>query len=179
MTSVIRSSRHGPPRGLAMLHVICSSCNVDGILLVDESRDVPRCLKCGQPFQVRVTSSANGPSPLDGGPSDDLITTWLSEGPALPSPPRLFDFFCRSCRYAGLKPPKDRFGVVACPACGEIDRPPRRFGRSKTVCLDCGLVFELSPADRGRTILCPGCNYFLGCLLPIERQRHRPFWSRR
>jgi DNA-directed RNA polymerase subunit RPC12/RpoP len=76
-------------------------------------------------------------------------------------------------------PPKDRFGAVACPTCGELDRPPRRRGRSRTVCLDCGLIFELSSRDRGRTILCPGCNYFLGCLLPIERERFKPFWSLR
>lgn len=162
-----------------MLHVTCVSCGVEGILLADESRDFPHCLQCGRPFEVRVSSPAKAQSRVGGRPSDELISTWLSEGPPLPPLAKSLDFACRACGYAGSTPPKDRFGAVVCPACGEIDRPRRRYGRSKTVCLDCGLIFELSAKDRGRTVLCPGCNYFLGCLLPIERQRYKPFWSRR
>jgi hypothetical protein len=162
-----------------MLHVTCVSCGVDGILLADESRDFPRCLQCGQPFRVRASSPAKGESRVGGRLTDELVSTWLSEGPPLPRPARSFEFVCRSCGYAGSKPPKDRFGARVCPRCGELDRPRPRYGRSKTVCLDCGLIFELRSRDRGRTILCPRCNYFLGCLLPIERERYKPFWSRR
>jgi len=160
-----------------MLHVKCVSCGVDGILLADESSDVPRCLQCGQPFQV----DSPGKVPSRGGRrlTDDLIVTWLTQGPAPPPSAKSYDFACRFCGHLGPTPRKDRLGVVVCPACGDVDRPRRRYGRSRTVCPDCGLVFELSVHDRGRTVVCPGCNYFLGCLLPIERHRNKPFWSRR
>jgi hypothetical protein len=164
--------------GWAMLHVRCITCGVDGILLADESSDIPRCLQCGRPFQVQATPPDESHEQGCVKATEDLIATWLGEGPPLPTKPKKFDFVCRCCGHVGSKPRKDRFGAVACPACGELDRPPRRRGRSQTVCLNCGLIFELSARDRGRTILCPGCNYFLGCLLPIERQRHRPFWGR-
>ena len=160
-----------------MFHVTCVACGIDGILLHDESSDVPRCLQCGQPFQV--VAQAKGQSPRRREPTDDVITTWLSEGPFRPPPAKSYEFACRHCGYLGPKPHKDRLGMVSCPACGEVDRAHRKYGRSRTVCPDCGLVFELLAHDRGRTVLCPGCNYFLGCLLPIERQRHRPFWWRR
>jgi hypothetical protein len=166
--------------GLAMLRVWCISCGVDGILLADDSRDIPRCLQCGRPFQVQEAApeKRQRQEPICAKPTEDLIATWLIEGPPLPAKPKSFDFVCHCCGHAGPKPRRDRFGALACPACGELDRPPRRRGRSQTVCLNCGLLFELSARDRGRTILCPGCNYFLGCLLPVERQRHRPFWGR-
>ncbi|MGO9468401.1 MAG: hypothetical protein ACLQIB_30125 [Isosphaeraceae bacterium] len=159
-----------------MRHVKCKSCGVDGILLADESRDVPRCLQCGRPFQVE--SPGKGNSRGGGPPTDDLIATWISQGPVALPPPRSYDFSCRFCGYLGPKPRRDRLGVVVCPACSQVDRPRRRRGRSRAVCPDCGLVFELSGRDRGRTVLCPGCNYFLGCLLPVERARNKPFWSR-
>jgi hypothetical protein len=160
-----------------MLRVKCVRCRIDGILLADESRDIPHCLQCGQPFQVDLLFAADRRPKASLRLSDELITTWLAEGPALPRPPRCYDFVCRTCGYAGPTPSKDRWGRIVCPACWTIERPPRRFGRSRTVCLECGLVFELSASDRGRTVLCPGCNYFLGCLMPIERERHKPFWS--
>lgn len=159
-----------------MRHVKCKSCGVNGILLADESRDVPRCLQCGRPFQVE--SPGKGNSRGGGPPTDDLIATWISQGPVALPPPRSYDFSCRFCGYLGPKPRRDRLGVVVCPACSQVDRPRRRRGRSRAVCPDCGLVFELSGRDRGRTVLCPGCNYFLGCLLPVERARNKPFWSR-
>jgi hypothetical protein len=159
-----------------MLHVTCVPCGIDGILLADESTDIPRCLQCGQPF--RVAPHPKGHSRDRGRPTDDLIVTWLSQGPAPPSPAKACDFACGSCGFVGPTPRKNWLGVVACPACGEFDRPRRRHGGSKTVCPDCGLVFELSVHDRGRTVLCPGCNYFLGCLVPDERARNKPFWSR-
>lgn len=162
-----------------MLHVTCIGCGVDGILLADESAGIPRCLQCGKPFHVEVARSVKSHSPAVRRLSDDLITTWLTEGPALRELPRSFDFLCRACGHAGTKPAKDRFGTVVCPKCGEVERPPRRRGRLRTICIDCGLIFELSTRDRGRTVICPGCNYFLGCLFPIERQRNRPFWSLR
>jgi DNA-directed RNA polymerase subunit RPC12/RpoP len=149
------------------------------MLLADESRDIPRCLQCGKPFQVQAAPPPKEHSRVRGRVTDDLIMTWLGDGPVLPRTPKSFAFVCRSCGHAGPIPRKDRFGAIACPACGEIDRPRSRYGRSKTVCLNCGLIVELSPRDRGRTVLCPRCNYFLGCLLPIERERYRPFWSRR
>jgi hypothetical protein len=160
-----------------MLHVTCVSCGIDGILLADESSDVPRCLQCGQPFHVG--SRAKRHSGVRSRPTDDLIATWLSEGPVGPPPVKSYEFACRFCGYLGPTPHKDRLGMISCPACGEVARSRRKYGRSRTVCPDCCLVFELSAHDRGRTVLCPGCNYFLGCLLPLERPRNRPFWSRR
>ncbi|MGO8843382.1 MAG: hypothetical protein ACLQF1_20340 [Methyloceanibacter sp.] len=159
-----------------MRHVKCESCGVDGILLADESSDVPRCLQCGQPFQVE--SPGKGYSRGGGPPTEDLIATWLSHSPVGPPPAKSYDFSCRFCGYLGPKPRKNWLGVVACPGCGEVDRPRKRRGRTRAVCPDCCLVFELSGRDRGRTVLCPGCNYFLGCLLPVERARNKPFWSR-
>jgi hypothetical protein len=160
-----------------MVHVTCVPCGINGVLLADESPDIPRCLRCGRPFQVaeiRASRSRN-----EGRPTDDLIATWLSEGPVRPARAQACDFSCRYCGYAGPTPHKNGFGVIACPVCGEWDRPRRKLGRSRTVCPDCGLIFELSAHDQGKTVICPGCNYFLGCLIPVEKARIRRFWSRR
>jgi hypothetical protein len=46
-------------------------------------------------------------------------------------------------------------------------------------CPGCGKAVEYSDKDRGKTILCPGCNYFLGCLIPAEKHTYRKRRGRR
>jgi hypothetical protein len=161
-----------------MLHVICATCGIDGILLADEGGEIPQCLQCGRPFQV--TSPAERLSFRRAEPTEDLVASWVS-GETVPfvrAPLAFDDFICRVCGYRGPAEKKDGWRYRSCPACGEFDRPPTKYPKPKALCPECELLFEISAHDRGKTVICPGCHCFLGCLMPVEHRRNRPFWSR-
>jgi hypothetical protein len=94
--------------------------------------------------------------------------SWLTSGQGpIEQGPVTEDVLCPSCGYSGavlvLK------GYSLCPACLVAFRssPLRRI----ISCPHCDLVIGLSDQDRDRTILCPRCKYFLGCLLRTETRR--------
>lgn len=103
------------------------------------------------------------PPPLD----DDLIASWLRDSPPQPTGD---DSACHICGYVG---PLDPGGT--CPACLAVIAPP--IQPPVIECPDCHRSIALVEADRGRTLLCPGCKRFLGCHLP--NRGRRPWWSRR
>jgi len=49
-------------------------------------------------------------------------------------------------------------------------RPDR--GQHAVDCPNCRQPIEVHEKDRGKTIVCPQCNYFLGCVLRSEKRRY-------
>jgi hypothetical protein len=132
----------------------CPQCGAAG----DSSAQ--NCPKCG-------ISLAESPTPCDA-----LIAAWLSPGPD-PAESRHVagESECPKCGYAGEM--ASERGRARCPAClsefvgeraGELS-PVRLV----VACPHCGVPIRISDNDRDRTILCPECKCFLGCLLKSAR----------
>ena len=63
-------------------------------------------------------------------------------------------------------------GDTICPACLAIYRTrPESVRRRLMDCPNCQKPIELHESDRGKTIVCSECNYFLGCVLLPEKRR--------
>jgi uncharacterized paraquat-inducible protein A len=118
------------------------------------------CPRCG----TNIETSPPLPGPADEG----LIVDWLSSAASQDGPePIRGELACPTCGYEG---PMDRDGErPVCPACrSEL---PILAGRRIVRCPGCGQAFGLSEEDRDRTILCPRCKRFLGCLVTGDRGR--------
>jgi hypothetical protein len=97
-------------------------------------------------------------------PVEDLIASWVvtSTPPEPPSAER--DTVCLACGYEGPMESSPDGHRGPCPACG--DPWPELGGIiRKVACPDCGEVIPLTGEHRGKTIVCPRCHSFLGCLV--------------
>src|SRR3954449_3916725 len=101
-------------------------------------------------------------------PIDDLILTWLSPEARPAGPvPGTDDKECPSCGYVGEFVADA--GRSYCPACfGILPSPPAKELRRIVTCPNCDVEITLSDSDRNKTIVCPRCKFFLGCLYRDE-----------
>jgi len=76
---------------------------------------------------------------------------------------------CPACGETGSILAGDDAEIPPCPRCGQ---PFAIEWSSALACPHCGRAIEIGEKDRGKTIVCPGCKYFLGCLLPTEKRTH-------
>jgi hypothetical protein len=90
---------------------------------------------------------------------DDLIVSWLA--PAAVPVERSEATAARGCPGCGYAGELDQVGgCLVCPACAaEIPTAP---GGRIVHCPECAWAIGVSPEDRGKTIICPRCQYFLG-----------------
>src|SRR4051812_44230080 len=115
-----------------------------------------------------MSSEADSPSC---GQGDDEVLAWVS-GPARPAPAGQ-DGGCPTCGFAGelIAGPN----AVTCPAC-QAEYPKLVPGQGPVLlmarCGGCGLAIGITDHDRDRTLVCPRCKYFLGCVLPRFPRRH-------
>lgn len=133
------------------------------------------CPSCGQESPGTWSRCPSCGTLLD---DDDVIVRWVAsptEGRSLAA-----DSSCSSCGYTG---PMDRHSDLVsevCPACAAVQDQPGHanvlIGSHKGSCPDCGFEIRLSEDDRGKTVICPRCKRFLGCLLRDERRKP---WRRR
>jgi uncharacterized paraquat-inducible protein A len=155
-------------------HVTCPACGGDGTILVENSAVMPRCPVCGHTLVVIPPSGLGDQAPV----STDQILEWLSETGETSSGASSSETACFSCGYSGFVSRDSDRAAMICPACGKLDRP-RTGGFTRTFdCPNCGTAFELSQRDRGKTIVCARCKYFLGCVWPWEKPRWRLFQPR-
>jgi ribosomal protein S27E len=151
----------------------CPSCGDQGWILTEGPPTVTRCLSCGHPLEIRPI--ANPTSPRATTAIDDLIVAWLSRSPAAPLPESEADARCPSCGLRGLVPFNSPRGDVVCPTCLTIVRrataPIQQPVQQIVECPNCTRPIEVYESDRGKTIVCSECNYFLGCVLLQERRR--------
>jgi hypothetical protein len=104
-------------------------------------------------------------------PIDDLILTWLSPE-ACPAEPVTVadDKDCPSCGYVGEMVADA--GRPYCPACfGILPNPPAEELRRIVHCPNCDVEIMLWDRDRNKTIVCPRCKSFLGCIFRDEPSR--------
>jgi hypothetical protein len=155
------------------INVVCPACGDHGTLLVDDSSAVPHCPVCGQPFAIVSLDAEACPA------ADDEILEWVAQAGATREPEPTTDPLCQSCGYTGPME-LDRAGLrMFCPACLSVCERRVAILVGQSICPHCGGTFELYEHDRGRSVLCSHCKYFLGCLLPVERPEYRLFGGRR
>jgi ssDNA-binding Zn-finger/Zn-ribbon topoisomerase 1 len=148
------------------LVLTCTTCGEVVRILTEDPGVIPRCPCCGRRFAV--IASSDGEPAIESPRIDDNIVSWLSETPASSERNSAGDATCQSCGYAGMIG-----GDSVCPVCLEVN-PTRLPARPPTVdCPNCGQAIALSDADRGKTTICPGCKYFLGCVVPPPKRLHR------
>ena len=108
---------------------------------------------------------------------DETVTSWIGMGPVPTSagPSRLplgTAGHCAVCGYSGPMLADETMAYPDCPACGASQRD-RAIGRWLRVeCPECEKPIE---AERGKSVVCPHCKRFLGCLNPEEP---KPRWWR-
>lgn len=131
-----------------------------------------RCPTCGE----RLDGSGR-PCPSCGSAAgEEWAAAWVSEPAAAAGGTAEAERLCPGCGYLGpLIVGEDE---AVCPACyvvlpktsAVLEREPALW--QITRCPGCQLALAVTEADRDRTIVCPRCKYFLGCLLKGQR-RHR------
>ena len=121
----------------------CPSCGSTNLNDRDDT-----CLDCGTTAdpETRIASWI-GPASVPPGPS--------AETP---------EAACTACGYSGEMIGDCR--GTACPACGVV-LPGRRSDVTTRVtrligCPECGRQIGITVEDEGKTVICPGCSYFLG-----------------
>jgi hypothetical protein len=147
----------------------CPNCGEHGWVLSDEPTVAPRCLRCGH--RVEVEPPAVEVTPRDSRAIDDTVASWLSQPSLAPMPRSDAVACCVSCGFGGLLPCASPKGDTYCPTCLAIYRAAPVPVQQLEDCPNCQKPIEVYECDRGKTIVCPECNYFLGCVLRPERRR--------
>jgi uncharacterized paraquat-inducible protein A len=92
-----------------------------------------------------------------------LIASWIEAAPAGPSSSGS-ETACSACGYSG-EMTDDDWGTQ-CPACGVFLRGGRADVTLRVTqlvdCPECGRQIGVTAEDQGKTVVCPGCSYFLG-----------------
>jgi uncharacterized paraquat-inducible protein A len=150
----------------------CESCGEVDRILVENSGEIPRCPRCGQTYTA-IAEADN--KPFTGNSAiDDIVVSWLDRTPSASEPASAGEGICQSCGYAGMTR-----GQAICPACGALYRTPSPVVVPTVDCPNCGQAIELSANDRGKTTICPGCKYFLGCVNQTSQPNYRGLFVRR
>jgi hypothetical protein len=147
----------------------CPNCCEHGWVISEGVTNHPRCLRCGH--RVEFKPAAFEAAARESSTFDDAVVSWLSDAPLAPLPASAAVASCRSCGFEGLMQYDSAKGDTICPACLAVywRRPNRRH--PVIDCPNCRRPIEVHESDRGKTIVCAGCNYFLGCVLRAEKRR--------
>ncbi len=99
--------------------------------------------------------------------TESRIASWIEEASAGATASELASA-CTACGYAGEM--TDNGWGLSCPACG-VFPPARRADVMLRVtqlvdCPECGRQIGITAEDEGKTVVCPGCSYFLGTPKP-------------
>jgi hypothetical protein len=133
--------------------------------------DCPQCGASGDIYS-RICRKCGVSLPKLPIPGDELIASWLSLDPdPADSRPAVGESVCPKCGYTGEM--ASERGRTRCPACfseyvGDRAREPSPV-RLVIACPHCGVPIRVSDNDRDKTILCPQCKCFLGCVLKSAR----------
>jgi transcription elongation factor Elf1 len=151
----------------------CPACGARVTIVVENLPDAPRCPICGDLLAVAPSSGRIDWAPVDA----DRIVGWLSETNTAPSGICSTDTTCLSCGYTGVMDRDHERGGEVCPACQAAYQRTLRQLTRRFDCPQCGNPLTLSDQDRGKTVVCPACKCFLGCIWPVERPKRRLFGS--
>ena len=144
LRSTINGARSRQPASWSNVMPICPVCGAPGV----------PCLQCE---------------------SESTIASWVEPlPPSIPSQ-HVADPGCAACGYAGELTSDGR--GKRCPVCGVVV-PRQRAGAAFRVtgtvdCCGCGRRIVLAADDAGKTLICPGCAYFLGTPVLASSTRRR------
>jgi hypothetical protein len=147
----------------------CPNCGAQGGILAEERSDIPRCPRCRtrlllEPLREFGTTVVNRTI-------DDDVVLWVSQPTSGTIPKTDGLATCAACGFEGLMQYDSDRGDTICPACLTVTcaRPER--AKQVVNCPNCCEPIALHERDRGKTIVCKACNYFLGCVLRSEPRR--------
>ena len=146
----------------------CANCGERGWIMSDLPAVAPRCLRCRHRLEVEPAAiDRSGESSA----TDESIISWLSQPPPVPVPRRDPLATCAFCGFEGLLQSCSPKGDTFCPTCLAIYRAKPEPVQQRLDCPNCGQPIEIHESDRGKTVVCLACNYFLGCVLRPEKRR--------
>ena len=153
-----------------MVHRLqCPNCGDHGWLISDETTVVPVCMRCGHRLALERAESRL--PARDTSTFDDDVVFWMSQLEAAQAPSTDPVAKCSECGFEGLSPFDSPKGDTICPACFAVSwtgpRPVLPAHRLPQL----HAAIEVHESDRGKTIVCADCHYFLGCVLPPEKRR--------
>jgi DNA-directed RNA polymerase subunit RPC12/RpoP len=147
----------------------CPNCGEHGFILSDEPTVAALCLRCSH--RLEIEPDAFEVCPRDSSAIEDAVVSWLSQPPNQ-SERKIDDVSrCASCGFEGLMQCFSPRGDTFCPTCMAIYRARPEPVKQLIDCPNCSRPIEVHERERGKTIVCPDCNYFLGCVLPPEKRR--------
>jgi predicted amidophosphoribosyltransferase len=146
--------------------VTCPACGKRGSVLADDDQSIPPCPICGQPFEAQPSGFEESTG-LE--PSIEEIVSWVSQAGSLAELATLRA--CVSCGSERLMLYQSERGDLICAACLAVCWSQPHPVHEIALCPNCGQSIDLYESDRGKTIVCPDCNYFLGCMLRPEKRR--------
>jgi DNA-directed RNA polymerase subunit M/transcription elongation factor TFIIS len=149
----------------------CPNCGDHGWLISDESTVVPVCQRCGHRLDVERAESR---LPLgETRTIDDDVVSWMSQLDAAKAtaPSSQPVAKCSECGFEGLTPFDSPKGDTICLACFAVSWTGPRPVCQLVDCPNCQVTIEVYESDRGKTIVCSDCHYFLGCVLLPEKRR--------
>jgi hypothetical protein len=147
----------------------CPNCGDHGWILSDELTVAARCLRCSHRLEVEPMMF-EGPL-REESTIDQAVVSWVSEPSHVPMAQAVEVASCVYCGFEGLMQYDSPKGDMICPACLAVYRTKPEPPRQLIDCPNCQAPIELHESDRGKTIVCTGCNYFLGCVLLPEKRR--------
>ncbi len=147
----------------------CPKCGEHGWILSDELTVAALCLRCSH--RLEVEPAAFERLPREKSPIEEAIVSWVSQPPHAPMARTVAVASCVYCGFEGLMPYDSPRGDTICPACLAVYRMKPEPAQQIIDCPNCHTAIEVYEADRGKTIVCPACNYFLGCTLRPEKRR--------
>jgi hypothetical protein len=154
-----------------LVDVVCEACGEACCALIEDEADLPGCPRCGGRLSVEAGLSEARDCYERG--SDDEIVSWVSQPSEAATSLSDRKAVCPSCGLSGVMwLDTDRSGSI-CPACLMVYRTDPPASLRSVACPGCGEPVEYSDLDRGRTIICGECKYFLGCLVPPEKHPYR------
>jgi hypothetical protein len=151
----------------------CPNCGEHGGILAEEGSGIPRCPRCAHSLLIEPLI---GDRPETANRDiDDAVVSWVSQPAPAPASKTDRVAACRACGFEGVMQYESDRADTICPACLSVFRSrPERSGQV-VPCPNCAQPIELGEKDRGKTIVCAACNYFLGCVLPFEKRRFGTF----
>jgi hypothetical protein len=148
----------------------CPACGERGWIIGDQPM-AACCLRCGQQLDVGPERPQNHPkkAALD----EDVVLSWIMEKPPPAETEKNVRPKCVSCGTDNLMLCDSPRGDTICLTCLEVFRTRPLPVLRTADCPNCAREILIYEVDRGKTIICAGCHYFLGCMLEPEKRQFR------
>jgi hypothetical protein len=149
---------------------LCPACGEHGWIISDEPT-LACCLRCGR--QLDTGPDRPRSDSKTAAPDEDVVVSWLLETAPPPEAEGCAGAKCVACGCDDLMPCDSPRGDTICMCCLEVFRTRPLAVKRLVECPNCAREIKILEADRGKTIICADCHYFLGCMLEPEKRQFR------